>query len=171
MCVSAIICSLAQRAQRLRQSLLPVGIGARRPHHPCKERLSLAKVRAAAMGESAARLLSGRAGKLDRATLGRSRRDATAEERVTMERARNHYAKRSWPRVMAADWVMTPIAAVGVPIVLTIILAGIPVWRGWLRMTGAWHSSPVSGCWAVMPCCARRVRRWPRAISILRRHS
>jgi hypothetical protein len=56
-----------------------------------------------------------------------------------MERARNRYAKRSWPRVMAADWVMTPITAVGVPIVLAIILAGIPVWRGWLRMTGAWH--------------------------------
>jgi hypothetical protein len=35
-----------------------------------------------------------------------------------------------------ADWVMTPIAAVGVPIVLAIILAGIGAWRGWLWMTG-----------------------------------
>ena len=55
-----------------------------------------------------------------------------------MERALNRYAKRSWPETIA-DWVMTPIAAVGVPIVLAIILAGIPAWRGWLRMTGTWH--------------------------------
>jgi hypothetical protein len=35
-----------------------------------------------------------------------------------------------------ADWVMTPIAAVGVSIALAIILACIGVWRGWLWMTG-----------------------------------
>jgi hypothetical protein len=52
-----------------------------------------------------------------------------------MERARNRDAKRSWPRAVA-DSVMTPIAAVGVPIVLAIILAGIGAWRGWLWITG-----------------------------------
>ena len=55
-----------------------------------------------------------------------------------MERALNRYANRSWSQTMA-DWVMTPIAAVCVPIVLATILAGIPAWRGWLRLTGAWH--------------------------------
>jgi hypothetical protein len=55
-----------------------------------------------------------------------------------MERVLNRYSKMSWSGAMA-DWVMTPIAAVCVPIVLTIILAGIPAWRGWLRLTGAWH--------------------------------
>jgi hypothetical protein len=55
-----------------------------------------------------------------------------------MERALNRYANRSWPQTMT-DWVVAPITAVCVPIVLTIILAGIPAWRGWLRLTGAWH--------------------------------
>jgi hypothetical protein len=55
-----------------------------------------------------------------------------------MERALNGYANRSWSQTMA-DWMMTPIAAVCVPIVLAIILAGIGAWRGWLWLTGAWH--------------------------------
>jgi hypothetical protein len=52
-----------------------------------------------------------------------------------MERALNRYANRSWSQAMA-DWAMTPIAAVCVPIVLATILAGIPAWRGWLRLLG-----------------------------------
>jgi len=52
-----------------------------------------------------------------------------------MERALNRYANRSWSQTMA-DWVMTPIAAVCVPIVLAIILAGIGAWRGWLWIKG-----------------------------------
>ena len=52
-----------------------------------------------------------------------------------MESARNRYANRSWSQTMA-DWVMTPIAAVCVPIVLAIILAGIGAWRGWLWIKG-----------------------------------
>ena len=52
-----------------------------------------------------------------------------------MERALNRYAKRSWPQTMT-DWVMAPITAVCVPIVLAIILAGIGAWRGWLWLKG-----------------------------------
>ena len=52
-----------------------------------------------------------------------------------MERALNRHANRSWPQTMA-DWVMTLIAAVCVPIVLAIILAGIGAWRGWLWIKG-----------------------------------
>ena len=52
-----------------------------------------------------------------------------------METALNRYANRSWPQTVA-DWVMTPIAAVCVPIVLAIILAGIGAWRGWLWIKG-----------------------------------
>jgi hypothetical protein len=55
-----------------------------------------------------------------------------------MERAVNRCAKRSWPETMA-DWVMTPIATVCVPITLAIILAGIGAWRGWLWMKGEWE--------------------------------
>jgi hypothetical protein len=49
--------------------------------------------------------------------------------------ALNRYPKRSWPQTMT-DWVMAPITAVCVPIVLAIILAGIGAWRGWLSMKG-----------------------------------
>jgi hypothetical protein len=47
----------------------------------------------------------------------------------------SRYENRSGLQTLA-DWVMTQIAAVCVPIVLAIILAGIGAWRGWLWITG-----------------------------------